>query len=212
MKISVSYLSSKYDEEKTIKLIEQTNADYIHVDLMDGGFVSTKNFTIEKVHHLLINHKKPLDIHLMVFDPIIYVHDLSILKPEVITFHIESTKDVVKTIEEIKKHGIKVGLSIKIDTDIYELMPYLSLIDVVLIMSVNPGRGGQTFMMSSINRLNELQKIREENHLSFLIEMDGGINDEIIKLVSSLDIAVSGSYICKYDDYQARIDKLKEEV
>ena len=97
MKISVSYLSSKYDEEKTIKLIEQTNADYIHVDLMDGGFVSNKNFTIEKVHHLLINHKKPLDIHLMVFDPIIYVHDLSILKPEVITFHIESTKDVVKT-------------------------------------------------------------------------------------------------------------------
>ena len=209
MLISVSYLSSYYSKEKTVSLIEKTSADYIHVDLMDGGFVPNKNFNIDEVIQLLNNHNKPLDIHLMTFDPIIYVEDLATLNPEYITFHLEATKDIIKTIELIKRNNIKVGLSIKPNTDMLELMPYLSLIDLVLIMSVEPGAGGQSFIMNSVQRLNDLIKIRENDNLNFKIEMDGGINNETIKLVPNLDIAVSGSYICKSNNYEEKINLLK---
>lgn len=209
MKVSVSYLTRKFDEKKTIEMIENSNADYIHVDLMDGGFVPNRNFTIDEVLALLQNHTKDLDIHLMTFDPIIYVNNLATLNPSFITFQLEATKEIVKTIEEIKKHGIRVGLAIKPGTNILELMPYLSLIDLVLIMSVEPGMGGQSFLMSSVSRLEEVLKIRKENNLNFLIEMDGGINDSTIKLVSGLDMVVSGSYICMSDNYDEKINSLK---
>ena len=208
MKIAVSYLSSKKSKKETIQLIEDTTADYIHVDLMDGGFVSKKNFTTKEVEELLENHTKPLDIHLMVFDPIIYVSSLAKLNPEFITFHLEATKDIVKTIEAIKMQGIKAGITIRPDTDLYELMPYLSLVDLVLIMSVNPGEGGQEFMMSAVDRLQALREIRKNNGLSFLIEIDGGINKDTIKFVKDVDIAVSGSFICNSFNYQERIDEL----
>ena len=208
MKIAVSYLSSKKSKKETIQLIEDTTADYIHVDLMDGGFVPKKNFTIEEVEELLEKHTKPLDIHLMVFDPIIYVPSLAKLNPEFITFHLEATKDVVKTIEAIKMQGIKAGITIRPDTDLYELIPYLSLVDLVLIMSVEPGEGGQEFMMSAVDRLQALMEIRKDNDLSFLIEIDGGINKDTIKFVKDVDIAVSGSFICNSFNYQERIDEL----
>ena len=208
MKISVSYLSSKKSKRETIRLIEETTADYIHVDLMDGGFVPKKNFTMEEVEELLEKHTKPLDIHLMVFDPIIYVSSLAKLNPEFITFHLEATKDIVKTIEAIKMHGIKAGITIRPDTDLYELMPYLSLVDLVLIMSVEPGAGGQEFMMSAVERLHELLQIRKNNGLSFLTEIDGGINSDTIQLVLDVDIVVSGSFICNSSNYQDRIDEL----
>lgn len=208
MKISVSYLSSKKSMRETIRLIEETTADYIHVDLMDGGFVPKKNFTIEEVEELLEKHTKPLDIHLMVFDPIIYVPSLAKLNPEFITFHLEATKDVVKTIEAIKMQGIKAGITIRPDTDLYELMPYLSLVDLVLIMSVEPGEGGQEFMMSAVDRLQVLMEIRKDNDLSFLTQIDGGINKDTIKLVQDVDIAVSGSFICNSSNYQERINEL----
>lgn len=209
MKISVSYLSSYYSKDKTIKLIEETNADYIHVDLMDGGFVATKNFTIDSVLELLKDKDKPLDIHLMVFDPLIYLPDLITLKPAYITFHLEATKDIVKTIEYIKSNNIKVGLAIKPQTNIWELMPYLPFIDLVLIMSVEPGSGGQEFIPESVKRLQQLINIRNDNNLNFKISMDGGINNETIKLVNNLDMVVSGSYICKAKDYQKQINNLK---
>lgn len=209
LKVAVSYLASYYSKEKTIKLIEDSSADYIHVDLMDGGFVEKKNFKIEEVVDLLKNHTKPLDIHLMTFDPILYIESLSVLNPEYITFHIEATKDIIKTIEIIKRNNIKVGLAIKPNTEVVELMPYLSLIDLVVIMSVEPGAGGQAFMMESVGRLDELIRIRETNNLEFKIAMDGGINDKTISLVKRLDIAISGSYVCKSNDYESKINSLR---
>lgn len=212
MQISVSYLSSFYSKEKTIMLIESTSADYIHVDLMDGGFVPNKNFNMANVLKLLKNHELPLDIHLMVFDPILYINDLATLKPEYITFHLEATKDIVKTIELIKKHNIKVGLSIKPNTSVLELMPYLPFVDLVLIMSVNPGMGGQSFIYQVIDKEQELLKIRKDNNLKFKIAMDGGINEDTIKLVKDLDIAVVGSYICQGENYETQIKTLKENA
>lgn len=209
MQISVSYLTSYYSKEKTIDLLEKTSADYIHVDLMDGGFVPAKNIEMNDVLKLLRNHEKPLDIHLMTFDPIIYIDELANLKPTYITFHIEATKDIIKTIELIKNYNIKVGISLKPNTNLLELMPYLSFVDLVLIMSVEPGAGGQSFIPKSVNRLQELIKIRKENNLTFKISMDGGINNETIKKVKELDMVVSGSYICKSQNYEEKINSLR---
>lgn len=210
MQISVSYLSSYYSNEKTVMMLESTSADYIHVDLMDGGFVDSKNFTIDNVLKLLKNHEKPLDIHLMTFDPLIYINDLAVLKPEYITFHLEATKDIVKTIELIKRNNIKVGISIKPATNILELMPYLALVDLVLLMSVEPGAGGQNFIYHIADKLKDLKKVRTKNNLNFKIAMDGGLNEDTIKLVKDLDIAVVGSYICKSNNYEERIKLLKD--
>lgn len=212
MQISVSYLSSYYSNEKTIMKLENTSADYIHVDLMDGGFVTNKNFTIPEVIKLLKNHEKPLDIHLMTFDPIIYINDLAELKPEYITFHLEATKDIVKTIELIKRNNIKVGISIKPATNILELMPYLTLVDLVLLMSVEPGAGGQNFIYHIADKLKDLIKVRSENNLNFKIAMDGGLNEDTIKLVKNLDIAVVGSYICKSNNYEERIKTIRDNL
>lgn len=209
MQISVSYLSSYYSNEKTVMMLESTSADYIHVDLMDGGFVTNRNFTIPEVIKLLKNHEKPLDIHLMTFDPLIYINDLAELKPEYITFHLEATKDIVRTIELIKRNNIKVGLSIKPATNIIELMPYLALVDLVLLMSVEPGAGGQNFIYHIADKLQDLIKVRNENNLNFKIAMDGGLNEDTIKLVKGLDIAIVGSYICKSNNYEERIKKIK---
>lgn len=209
MQISVSYLSSYYSNEKTVMMLESTSADYIHVDLMDGGFVTNRNFTIPDSLKLLKNHEKPLDIHLMTFDPIIYINDLAELKPEYITFHLEATKDIVKTIETIRRNNIKVGLSIKPATNIIELMPYLALVDLVLLMSVEPGAGGQNFIYHIADKLQDLIKVRKENNLNFKIAMDGGLNEDTIKLVKGLDIAVVGSYICKSNNYEERIKTIK---
>ena len=212
MQISVSYLKSIYKKEKTIYLIEKSNADYIHVDLMDGGFVPQKNFTISEITKLLANHLLPLDIHLMVFDPLIYIKDLSRLQPEYITFHLESTKDIVKTISEIKKYQIKIGLSLKPETDLSEIYPFLSVIDLVLVMSVNPGAGGQAFQESSIKRVNDLLAFRKNNNLHYKIEIDGGINADTIKQVPKVDIAVSGSYICTSTNFNPQITNLKQSL
>lgn len=209
MQISVSYLSSYYSKEKTIMMLENTSADYIHVDLMDGGFVPNRNFTIPEVLKLLKNHEKPLDVHLMTFDPLIYIEDLKELKPEYITFHLEATKDIVKTIELIKRNNIKVGISIKPATNILELMPYFALVDLVLLMSVEPGAGGQSFIYHIADKFQELKQIRTENNLNFKIAMDGGLNEDTIKLVKDLDIAIIGSFICKSNNYESRIKSIK---
>lgn len=209
MQISVSFLTSYYSQEKNLSEINKTSADYLHVDLMDGGFVPTKNFTIPHIKELLAEAQKPLDIHLMVFDPENYIADLKSLKPTYITFHLEATKNIVKTIEIIKKNNIKVGLAIKPNTDILELIPYLSFIDLVLVMSVEPGAGGQKFLESSINRVAFLKEYRDNNNLQYKIEIDGGINADTIKLVPNVDIAVSGSYICKSSNYESQIKSLK---
>ncbi len=208
MKIAVSFLTSYYSKEKTIELITKTNADFIHVDIMDGGFVNHKNTELN-FEGLLENVSKPLDIHLMCFDPIIYIKKLSILNPQYITFHLEATKDIVKTIEEIKMLGIKVGMALKPNTEVNEIKPYLALVDLVLVMSVEPGAGGQEFQEMSIKKIKELKNIREENNLKYAIEVDGGINATSINMVKDVDIAVVGSYVCKSNNYQQQIDNLK---
>lgn len=209
MKIAVSYLKSKYDLKTTIDKILNTDAEYIHVDVMDGNFVENKTYDYQELESLLKDTKKPLDVHLMVENPIKYIIDYKNLKPEFITIHSEINQNIEDLIDLIHSYGIKAGISIKPKTSIEDIENLLNKIDNILIMSVEPGMGGQKFMDSIIYKIDVLNKLRIENNYNYLISIDGGINNETIEKVKDVDFAISGSFICMSDDYQKQIDILR---
>lgn len=203
--IAVSYLKSKFEKTETIKLIDKSKADLIHVDLMDGLYVDTKNFTVEEVINDLKNTTKPLDIHLMVTNPEIYIRDLAKLKPFAITFHLDGTNNPKEVIDLIKDYNIKVGIALNPSDDVSILNGYLDIIDYVLVMSVVPGKGGQTFIKEVLNKVEYLK------NKNILIGIDGGVNEESINYLKDyrIDIIISGSFVCMGDDFNYQIDLLK---
>lgn len=203
--IAVSYLKSKFEKTETIKLIDKSKADLIHVDLMDGLYVDTKNFTVEEVINDLKNTTKPLDIHLMVTNPEIYIRDLAKLKPFAITFHLDGTNNPKEVIDLIKDYNIKVGIALNPSDDVSILNRYLDIIDYVLVMSVVPGKGGQTFIKEVLNKVEYLK------NKNILIGIDGGVNEESINYLKDyrIDIIISGSFVCMGDDFNYQIDLLK---
>lgn len=200
--LSISILGIKDNNDKLIEL-DNLNPDYLHLDIMDGKFVSN---TVDM--SLLPELVTSKDIHLMVEDVKAYVDVYKKYNPEYITFHVEigNTKELIDYIHSL---GIKVGLSIKPGTNLAEIKPYLHMIDLVLVMSVEPGRGGQTFIEDSIERVKELSNIRIDNNYNYKIEIDGGINQDTIKLVPECDLFVVGSYITSSDNFKERISSLK---
>ena len=211
MKVSTSILSIKENLQENIQKLEQSTTDYIHLDIMDSIFVSNKTWNVEESKMLVKEMTKPLDIHLMVSDLDKYIEDFSLLNPVFITFHYEATLNIAKYISLLKEKGIKVGISIKPDTGVDVLKPFLKDIDLVLVMSVEPGLGGQKFLDSSLTKIKWLTEQRQNNGYNYLIEVDGGINEQTVELISEAgaDIAVSGSFITNSLDYQKQIDTLK---
>ncbi len=206
MKISVSFLSSKYNFKETIEKINNSKADFLHVDVMDGKFVENKNFDKEELSNLLSISKKPLDIHLMVNDPINWISYLQNLNIDCLTIHQEVLKNNDGVIKLIKEKDIKVGLAINPETKIESFISYLEKIDRILVLSVNPGKGGQQFLTSQVKKINKLKELQTK--YDFELEVDGGINDKTIKLIPNIDIIVSGSYICNSDDFDGQINNL----
>lgn len=205
IKISTSILSSK-NRIESIKKLNDTNTDYIHIDAMDGKFVPNTQMLSNETIELAKFSKIPLDVHLMVEAPEPYIDNLTNMNIEYITIHLEINKDINQLINKIKSLGYKVGLSIKPNTPVQDLIPYLSKIDLVLIMSVEPGYGGQSFIPNSIDKAIELKKLNN----NIIIEMDGGIKDTNIKEIKQhIDIAVVGSYITNSEDYNKAINNLK---
>ena len=210
MKVSASFLSIKENIKDSINILDKSTIDYLHLDIMDGEFVQKKTYSIDEIKDLLSDTKKAKDVHLMVKDLKKYIDDFSTLNPEYITFHFEATYEQEEIIEYIKLKNIKVGISIKPNTDIVSIIPFLPLIDLILIMSVEPGMGGQSFIEEVTSKIDILKELRDDNeYYNYVIEVDGGINDETIKLISNADIAVVGSFITDSNDYQEQIDKLK---
>ena len=211
MKLSVSILSFKNDDSIN-KNIEKLNAcliDYIHLDIMDGNFVPNKTWTIDEVRKISTLKSSKLDVHLMVEDVKKYVNDFASLRPKYITFHYEAVSNPMEIINLIKSYNIKVGISIKPETDVNCLLPFLDFIDLVLVMSVNPGFGGQQFLLSSKQKIDSLLELRNQNNYKYIIEVDGGINDETIKYCQNCDMVVVGSYITKNSNYEENIKSLK---
>jgi ribulose-phosphate 3-epimerase len=201
--ISVSILNIKDDNSK-IELIDSLGSDYIHIDIMDGEFVTN---TSEMVNLPSLNTKR--DIHLMVYDIKSYVDIYKKYNPEYITFHVEATNDIREMIDYIHSLGIKVGLSIKPGSSIDKIYPYLGIIDLALVMSVEPGAGGQKFIPTSEDKINELKDIREKYNYHYMIEVDGGVNIETKDSCKNADILVVGSYITMSDNPKERYLSMK---
>lgn len=208
MKISTSILNTK-DRVKAVIELNKTNTSYIHIDVMDGIFVSNTQFnTIKEIDAINMVSKHKLDIHLMVENPIEYIEQLGNMNIEYITFHLEVEKDIKQIISKIKEKKYKVGISIKPNTGIKKIKPYIKDIDLILVMSVEPGKGGQEFLPSTLEKINNLKKLISKNNSNILIEVDGGINNKTITKLDNVDIAVVGSYVINSDNYYNKIENL----
>ena len=206
MELSVSILNSK-DKKEMINLLNDTNIYYIHMDVMDGKFVSQTSLSSEELIELSKYSKKDFDVHLMVDDPISYIEEIkNINNIKQITIHLEIDKDIDDILSKIKEYGFKVGLAIKPNTYINKLIPYLEYIDTILIMSVEPGLGGQPFISSTEERIKKIKELTKDYNIS--LEVDGGINDETITKIAPAHIAVVGSYITNSNDPVTTINYL----
>ena len=212
--IAPSMLSSDFgrliDE---IELINKSNADWFHLDVMDGVFVPNITFGSPVLEIFKNYAKKPLDIHLMIVNPENYIDKFSSYNPDTITFHIEAVKDISAILKKIKNLNIKAGLAINPDTPIKNLEPYLNEIDMVCLMGVFPGFSGQKFINKTNSRLRDLKKLIESKKSKALIQIDGGVDLSNVKELSRLgaDILVSGSCIFKSKNPSKIIDSLKKE-
>ena len=208
MILNASILSSEYKATDLIKKFNNTEVNLIHLDVMDGKFVNNKSFTASDIKKFNDISKKSFDVHLMVKNPIKYINDLALLNVNTISFHYEAVKNIEEVIELIKNYGIKVGIAINPKTDISVLIPYLNMIDVVLVMSVEPGYSGQAFIESTYEKVGKLKELININNSKSLIEVDGGVNIENAPLLKEkgTDILVSASFI------QNNLDNIKEIV
>lgn len=208
MLISTSFLSSK-NLIHDLRELDKTDTDYIHVDIMDGKFVKKKTMPFKEMRNIYKYTNKRLDVHLMVKNPKRYIEDYASLNTEYISFHIESDENIEKNLQLIKEYGIKSGLAISPDTEIKELVPYLPLLDLVLVMSVEPGAGGQDFIVKTKDKIKELKILLSEYNSDVKISVDGGVNDRTKEYCTDCDILVSGSYIINGDNLQEKIDSLR---
>ena len=203
MKLSISLLSIK-DRIEFIKKINDCNIDYIHIDVMDKTFVDNVAYSMEEIREINAISNKKLDVHLMVNDPFKYIDNLRDMNIEYITFHVEIDEDINKLIDIVHGMGYKCGLAINPNTNIDALEPYISNIDLILVMSVMPGYGGQLFINSIYNKLESLRN----KYKNITISVDGGINqDNIYKLSSLVDMVVIGSYLST--ETKEKIDMIK---
>ena len=213
--ISTSLLSVKKEKIiDTVYKLEDANTNYFHIDVMDGEFVEndTHDLMLEYCEYLDNITKIPLDIHLMVKDVKNFVDSYLIFNPNIITFHCEACKnkeEVMNLINYIKEKGRRVGISIKPETDVKEILEFLPYVHVVLVMTVEPGKGGQELISSTIEKIKELNSYREEHKLDYEIEADGKVENSKKIIDAGADILVAGTAIINSKDYAETIKKLK---
>ncbi len=209
MKITVSVLKSNLDKRETIELVEKTDAEYIHVDVMDGQFVPHFSLSEFEVNNLFKGCKKPLDIHLMVEDIKKYIDAFKDLNVHSFIFHVETGQNIIKLIEYVKSLNIKVGLALNPETMTDSVLPYLNMVDTILIMGVVPGLGGQKLIPETVDKGYVLKQLKKKFNYRYDIGIDGGVNLETRPLLNDFDYLISGSYICMSNNYQDKIDSLR---
>lgn len=212
IKISPSILSADFvNLERDVKAVAEAGADLVHVDVMDGHFVPNITIGVPVVKSLKKISPIPLDVHLMIEDPLYYAKAFVDAGADILTFHLESESNTLATILMIKDLGCKVGLSIKPKTKAEDIFPYLKDIDMVLVMTVEPGFGGQSFMAEMCPKIKAIKDEIDRQHLNVDIEVDGGINPKTAKLVkeAGANILVAGSAIYGKPDYKEQIELIR---
>ena len=211
-KISPSILSCDFSILKEDIDTVVSDVDYLHIDVMDGLFVNNISFGIPVIKSIRKHYDIVFDTHLMIVEPERYIDAFASAGADLITFHIEATKDSKNVIDLIHSKGLKAGISLRPKTNVEELTPYLGMVELVLVMSVEPGFGGQAFDDSAINKIKWLKEQKELHGYTYEIEVDGGINGETAKLVreAGAEVLVSGSYIFKAKNRKEAISSLNE--
>ena len=212
MQISTSILSIKENIDKKILELNNLDVDYIHLDIMDGKFVKNKTRSFNQIVSDINTTTKKVDVHLMVKDVKKYVDKYLLINPDIITFHVEAVDDVDYMINYIKEHNTKVGLAIKPNTSLEDLSFFLDKVDLILVMTVEPGMGGQEFILDMEEKIDELRLLKDAYKYKYIIEVDGGINNNTVLNTLNADMIVVGSYITNSSDYKKQINILREQI
>ncbi|ASR41174.1 ribulose-phosphate 3-epimerase [Ligilactobacillus agilis] len=211
MKIAPSILSADFAELKT-EVKRVANAPYLHIDIMDGQFVDNLTFGPNVVKALRPHSNQVFDCHLMVINPEKYIKAFAQAGADIIGVHIEATAHIHRVLSQIKQAGVKAEVVINPGTPVAAIKEVLPLVDQVLVMTVDPGFGGQAFLSETVSKVKELAQLRLQAGLQFEIEVDGGVNADTIKTVTAAgaDVAVAGSFVFESDDPAKQVALLKE--
>ncbi|MCE4956789.1 ribulose-phosphate 3-epimerase [Macrococcoides caseolyticum] len=212
MKIAPSLLSCDFlNLAKEIERLESAGVDYLHFDVMDGTFVPNMSFAFPILNQIRKITDLTIDTHLMVHNPERYIQDFADAGSDIITVHVEATHHIHRAIQQIRATGKKAGVTLNPGTPIETLLPILQDVDLVLVMTVNPGFGGQQFIEQCINKIKWLSEYKANHQLNYEIEVDGGVNHETAQWCAEAgaDVLVAGSYFFKHEDYHQAAQSLR---